>query len=120
VAADLEAGLRLDPSAFAALCTLEEKGTLSSTQAREVLARLLAAGGGDPAAIAKELGFEAMSDDSLADAVGQAIAEHPDEWERYVGGEDKLTGFFTGQVMKATGGKADGKAVAAELRRRRG
>jgi aspartyl-tRNA(Asn)/glutamyl-tRNA(Gln) amidotransferase subunit B len=120
VAADLEGGLRLDPSAFAALCKLEAAGTLSSTQAREVLGAMLTAGAGDPATIAAEMGFEAMSEDSLAEVVGQVIDENPGEWERYLGGEDKLTGFFTGKVMKATGGKADGKAVAAELRRRRG
>ncbi len=119
VAADLEAGLALDPAAFAALCALEGDGRLSSTQAREVLARMLAEGGGDPAALAASMGFEALSDDAVADAVGGAIDEHPDEWARYRGGEDKLTGFFTGLVMKATKGKADGKAVAAELRRRR-
>jgi aspartyl-tRNA(Asn)/glutamyl-tRNA(Gln) amidotransferase subunit B len=48
------------------------------------------------------------------------IAAHPDEWARYVAGEDKMTGVFTGAVMKATSGKANGKEVAAELRRRRG
>jgi aspartyl-tRNA(Asn)/glutamyl-tRNA(Gln) amidotransferase subunit B len=120
VAADLDAGLRLPVEAFAALCALEGGGKLSSTQARDVLARLLSDGGGDPAALAAEMGFEALSGDAVADAVAAAIDEHPDEWGRYVEGEDKLTGFFTGLVMKATRGKADGKAVAAELRRRRG
>ena len=52
--------------------------------------------------------------------VDEVIASHPDEWERFVGGEDKLMGMFTGEVMKATSGKANGKEVAAELRRRRG
>ncbi len=47
------------------------------------------------------------------------MAAHPDEWDRYREGEDKLAGFFTGAVMKATKGQADGKAVAAELRRLR-
>jgi aspartyl-tRNA(Asn)/glutamyl-tRNA(Gln) amidotransferase subunit B len=61
-----------------------------------------------------------MADDSLAEVIGELIAAHPDEWGRYVGGEDKLTGFFTGLAMKATDKKANGKAVAAELQRRRG
>ena len=39
---------------------------------------------------------------------------------RYCGGEDKLAGFFTGHVMRATDNRANGKAVAAELRRLRG
>jgi aspartyl-tRNA(Asn)/glutamyl-tRNA(Gln) amidotransferase subunit B len=119
VAADVEAGLRLAPASFASLCALEGEGRLSSTQAREVLGRMLAEGGGDPAAMAAEMGFESLSDDAVASAVAAAVDGHPDEWARYVGGEDKLTGFFTGLVMKATKGKADGKAVAAELQRRR-
>ncbi|MGH9081753.1 MAG: Asp-tRNA(Asn)/Glu-tRNA(Gln) amidotransferase subunit GatB [Acidimicrobiales bacterium] len=120
LAADLERGRRLDAGAFAALCAMEAGGELTATQAKAVLAELLAEGGGDPAVIAKARGFEAMSERSLAGVVGQAVEAHPDEWARYAAGEDKLAGFFTGQVMKTTGGKADGKAVAAELRRRRG
>jgi aspartyl-tRNA(Asn)/glutamyl-tRNA(Gln) amidotransferase subunit B len=119
VAADVAAGRRLDPGAFTKLLAMEAGGELSATQAKEVLGELLAAGGGDPAAVARDKGFEAMSADSLVAVVAEVVAAHPDEWARYAGGEDKLTGFFTGQVMKATGGKADGKAVAAELRRLR-
>ena len=85
-----------------------------------MLAELFARGGGDPAAIARDKGFEAMSEDSLAATVAEAVDAHPDEWGRYCAGDDKLAGFFTGLVMKATKGQANGKAVAAELRRLRG
>jgi aspartyl-tRNA(Asn)/glutamyl-tRNA(Gln) amidotransferase subunit B len=95
------------------------QGSLSATQAKAVLAELFAHGG-DPAAIAREKGFEAMSEDSLAETVAEAVTAHPDEWSRYCEGDDKLAGFFTGLVMKATRGQANGKAVAAELRRLRG
>lgn len=124
VAADVEAGRRLDPGSFARLLAMEAGGELSATQAKEVLGALLEAGGGDPEAIARDKGYEAMSDDSLAEVVQIVVAENPAEWERYSGGDDserkKLGGFFTGKVMKATGGKANGKAVAAELARLRG
>ncbi len=119
-AADPEAARRLDPASYIALLTLEGSGTLTASQSKEVLGDLLAAGGGDPATIAAAKGFEAMSEDSLAAAVAEAVAAHPAEWERYRQGEDKLAGMFTGAVMKATKGKADGKSVAAELRRLRG
>jgi Asp-tRNA(Asn)/Glu-tRNA(Gln) amidotransferase B subunit len=119
VATDVEAGRALDPTAFARLLNLEAGGQLSATQAKDVLGDLLAAGGGDPAAIARDKGFEAMSDDSLADIVRQVVDANPEEWTRFCDGDDgdrkKLAGFFTGQVMKATAGKANGKAVAAEL-----
>ena len=119
-ATDAEAARALDPKSYVELLTLEGAGSLSATQAKAVLAELFARGGGDPAAIAKEMGFEAMSEDSLAATVAEAVDAHPDEWGRYCAGDDKLAGFFTGLVMKATRGQANGKAVAAELARRRG
>jgi len=120
LAADVEAALAMDPGSFAALVVLEGRGELTATQSKSVLGELLAARGGDPAAIAAAKGYESLSDDSLRDVVAQVIEANPSEWERFCQGEDKLAGLFTGQVMKATGGKADGKAVVAELRRRRG
>ncbi len=98
---------------------MEQDGRLSATQAKTVLADMLE-NGGDPVEIAKRRGFEALDTDSLAAVVAEAVAAHPDEWQRYVGGEDKLVGFFTGHVMRATNNRANGKDVAAELRRLRG
>jgi aspartyl-tRNA(Asn)/glutamyl-tRNA(Gln) amidotransferase subunit B len=117
LAADLDAAQRLDPSAFTQLLELESSGKLTATQAKAVLADLLAAGGGDPAAIARQKGFEAMSGESIAGVVAEVVEANPDEWARYRDGEEKLAQFFIGQVMRATKGKADGKAVVAELRR---
>jgi aspartyl-tRNA(Asn)/glutamyl-tRNA(Gln) amidotransferase subunit B len=123
-AKDADASRAVDPAAYVALLTMEASGALTATQSKTVLADLLAAGGGDPAALAAARGFEAMSEDSLATSVAAVVAAHPEEWARYRDGEEsdrkKLTGFFTGLVMKATRGQADGKAVAAELQRLRG
>jgi aspartyl-tRNA(Asn)/glutamyl-tRNA(Gln) amidotransferase subunit B len=113
----------LDPAHLAALVTMETSGELTATQAKAVLAEMVATGG-EPAVIAKAKGFEAMGEDATAAAVDQVIGAHPDEWARYVEGDDKargkLTGFFVGQVMRATKGQADGKAVTALLRSRAG
>ena len=57
---------------------------------------------------------------TLAEVLDEVIAAHADEWARFVAGDDKIMQFFTGAVMKATSGKANGKEVAAELLRRRG
>ncbi|HEX2273105.1 MAG TPA: Asp-tRNA(Asn)/Glu-tRNA(Gln) amidotransferase subunit GatB, partial [Acidimicrobiales bacterium] len=119
VAADLEAGLSLDPVAFAALLGMEADGRLTATQAKQVLSELLARGG-DPGEIAKARGFEALGGDTLAAAVDAAVAAHPAEWERLAAGEQKLIGFFVGKVMAATAGRADGKAVTQLLRQRLG
>jgi aspartyl-tRNA(Asn)/glutamyl-tRNA(Gln) amidotransferase subunit B len=120
VAAQPEAGLRLAPGTFTALLGLESGGQLSATQSKAVLAALLERGGGDPAAVAQEMGFEALGSGTLGAVLDEIIAANPDEWSRFVGGDDKLTGFFTGKVMDATAKKANGKEVVAELRRRRG
>jgi aspartyl-tRNA(Asn)/glutamyl-tRNA(Gln) amidotransferase subunit B len=124
VAAQSEAGLTLDAHTFTSLLELEAGGQLSATQSKTVLSALLERGGGDPAALAKEMGFEALGAGTLGTVLDQVIAENPDEWSRFVGGDEgeqkKLMGFFTGKVMKATSNKANGKDVAAELQRRRG
>ena len=122
-AKDAEAARELDEEAYTALLTMEADGTLTATQAKAVLSEMLARGG-EPAAIAAAKGFEAMSGDSLASAVAEVVAAHPDEWGRYRDGDEddrkKLTGFLTGAVMRATRGQADAQAVQAELERLRG
>ncbi|MCL2394609.1 MAG: Asp-tRNA(Asn)/Glu-tRNA(Gln) amidotransferase subunit GatB [Acidimicrobiaceae bacterium] len=118
VAASIESVPALDVDAFVSLLGMEGRGELTTAQARTVL-RTLLADGGDPVAIAKSLGFEALGADALGQAVDAAIAGNPAEWERYVGGEDKLTGFFIGKIKAATGGNADLKEASALLRSRR-
>jgi aspartyl-tRNA(Asn)/glutamyl-tRNA(Gln) amidotransferase subunit B len=110
----------LDAEAIAATLLLEQGGDLSATQSKAVLAEVIAHGGGDPKAIAKAKGFEHMADGALDLVLDEVIAAHPDEWERFCGGDEKLQGFFTGKIMAATKGQADGKAVAAGLQARRG
>lgn len=109
---------QLTPTSFAAMITMETSGELSATQAKEVLAEL-AASGGDPAAIAAAKGFEAMDTGELESILDGIIADSPDEWERFKTGDDKdkkkMQGMFTGQIMKATKGQADGAAVAKLL-----
>jgi aspartyl-tRNA(Asn)/glutamyl-tRNA(Gln) amidotransferase subunit B len=118
VAAHLDGGHRLDPDAFCRLLLMESQGELSTAQAREVLRHLLEEGG-DAVAVAAALGFEAMGADDLGTAVDAVIAANASEWGRFLAGEDKLQGFFVGQVKAATRGKADLKAVSGLLRERR-
>jgi len=108
----------LDPDAFVRLVAMEQRGELTPAQARTVLKSLVAQGG-DPAEIASGLGFQALGETALADAVDQVVAANPREWERYAGGDDKLAGFFIGKVKAATGGNADLRQATELLRRRR-
>ncbi len=104
----------LDAVHFADLVKMETGGALTATQAKQVLAEMVESGN-DPAAIAGSRGFEAMDTGELETLVDGIIADNADEWERFVSGDDtarrKMQGFFTGQVMKATKGQADGKVV---------
>jgi aspartyl-tRNA(Asn)/glutamyl-tRNA(Gln) amidotransferase subunit B len=106
---------------FVTLVALETTGKLTATQAKTVLAELAAAGG-DPVAIASAKGFEAMDSGALESIVDGIIAAHPGDWSTFVAADDKarkkVAGFFTGQIMKASQGKADGRAVAEILARR--
>ena len=86
--------------------------------AREVFDAMFATGG-DPAEIAAARGLRQVTDAGAIDAeVDRVVAAHPDQAAAYRTGKAKLLGFFVGQVMKATGGKADPKAVNETLRRK--
>ncbi len=105
---------------LAKLTQMEASGQVTASQAKQVLAELVEAGGGDPEAIARERGFEAMDTSALEALVDQAIEAQPGAWEKYRAGEDKAAGALVGAVMKASQGSADGKAVTAILQQRRG
>ena len=119
----VEGAAALSPQHLAELVQLETGGQLTATQAKAVLADMVATGQ-DPAAIAAEKGYEAMDTGALEALVDEIIAAHPAEWQQFVDGDDKakgkLTGFFMGKVMQASKGQADGKAATALLRSRAG
>ncbi len=104
---------------LATLTRLEIDGKLTATQAKQVLAEIVAAGGGDAAAIAAAKGFEAMDTSELEPLVDDAIAAQPDAWAKFCAGEGKAMGALVGAVMKASKGQADGRAVTALLEQRR-
>ena len=108
------------PADIAALTLLERDGKLSATQAKTVLAEIVANGGGDASAIAASKGFEAMDTSAVEAMVDEAIAADPDAWAKYCAGEEKAAGAIVGRVMKASKGKADGKVVSAIMQSRRG
>ena len=119
----LDGAEALDPEHLAELVRMEEGGDLTATQAKDVLADMVATGR-DPRTVAEAKGYEAMDASVLESAIDEVIAANADDWAEFCGTDDqkkvgKLTGFFVGQVMKATRGQADGKAVTASLQRRR-
>ena len=61
-----------------------------------------------------------MSEDSLAAAVAEVVAAHPDEWARFCDGDERDRRVLHREGHGGDPGKADGKAVRAELARLRG
>jgi aspartyl-tRNA(Asn)/glutamyl-tRNA(Gln) amidotransferase subunit B len=118
LAASIDGVSNLSSESFTATLLMEQRGELSSTQAKTVLGELLAHGG-DPQAIAAAMGYEQLSSSSLGATVATLIEQHPDEWTRFREGDEKLAQFFIGQVMRLTNGQANGKSVIAELQARR-
>ena len=111
----------LGPAGFAKLSRLQADGKLSATQAKQVLNDMLDADDElDPEDAAKARGYEAMDSGAIEGVVDDLIAANPDAFEKFKAGDQKIAGFFGGQVMKATQGKADGKVVTAILRNRAG
>ena len=103
---------------LAELTVLVDDGTISKRLAKDVLAAMLAGEGG-ARAIVEARGLQAVGDEgALEPVVDQVLAAHPDEVARFRGGEQRLLGFFVGQLMRATGGKADPKLANRLLRAR--
>jgi aspartyl-tRNA(Asn)/glutamyl-tRNA(Gln) amidotransferase subunit B len=100
---------------LAALIALVQGGRVSHQSARKVYT-LLRTDPADPGVLAERLGVVQVGDtDQLAKWVDEVLGAFPAEVARYKGGEQKLIGFFTGQVMKKSGGKADPKGVGPLL-----
>ena len=97
------------------LTILERDAKVTATQAKTILAELVANGGGDAAKIAADKGFEALDTSAVEKMVDDAISAQPDAWAKYCAGEEKALGAIVGAVMKASKGKADGKVVTAIL-----
>ncbi len=101
--------LPLRPEQLAELVQLIEQGTISGKIAKEILPELLEQGG-SPQAIVERRGLGMISDPAAITAiVEELLAAHPEEVAAFRGGKSKLQGFFVGQLMKRTGGRADPK-----------
>ena len=105
---------------LAELAGLTADGAISATAAKEVLGGVLA-GEGTPKAVAKARDLMQISDlGAIESSVDEVLSANQEAFDRFAGGEDKMVGFLVGQVMKATGGKADPKMVNQILRERAG
>jgi len=106
----------VSPEELTGLLQLIDDGVISGKIAKTVFDEMAASG--KPArAIVEEKGLVQVSDTSAIEKiVDQVMADNPNLVEDYRGGKDKVFGFFVGQVMRATRGKANPKVVNEVLR----
>ena len=101
-----------------ALIDLIADGTISGRLAKEVFAEMIASSA-DPAAIVEAKGMRQVTDEgAIAAAIDAVLAAHADKVSEYRAGRDKLYGFFVGQVMRATQGKANPALVNELLKKK--
>jgi Asp-tRNA(Asn)/Glu-tRNA(Gln) amidotransferase B subunit len=108
-------------AALAELIQLHEAGAVAMAGAREALQVMVRGGGAEAAsAVVARLGLGVVGEGAIGAAVDAVFAANPDVVARWRAGEDKPFGFLVGQIMRALGGRADGPAVQAAVRARRG
>ena len=106
------------PAQLAEMIQLIMNGKISGKIAKEILPQLLKQGG-SPISIVEERGLGMISDpDAIESIVDELFNSHPKEVDAYRAGKKKLQGFFVGQLMKKTNGKADPKLANQILVRR--
>lgn len=106
----------VSPERLAHTVDLIEAGTVSNNQAKEIFEALWKSPDRDPAEIARELGFEPADTGAMEAIIDEVIANNPDKVSEIQAGNEKLVNFLTGQVMKASQGKANPKQVTDSLR----
>ena len=103
--------LGVTPERLAHLVRLVDRGTVTLPVARELFEEAVHTGT-DPEMLVHERGLERLDDeDAVREIIARVLADHPAEVASYRGGKEGLRGFFVGQVMRRTQGRADPKLV---------
>jgi len=111
------AELKARPEHLAELFDLIADGSINKKMAKEIFVEMALQGVGAKV-IVSEKGLRQVTDEKeLEEMILRVLSDNPNEVERYYGGKEALFGFFVGQVMKASRGKANPKLVNEILRR---
>ena len=119
-AAGLEPGQSpVTPERLAGLVELVASGAVGSAAAKQVFAALVDDPDATAVSVVEQRGLAQIGDEhALAAIVDEVVAGHPAQAEQFRAGKEQLIGFFTGQVMRSSGGRAEPKAVQRLLRER--
>ena len=103
--------LKFNAKQIAEMVKMVDDGTISSKIAKQVFEEMLKSGK-NPAQIVEDKGLVQISDPAkISPIIDEVIAKNPDNVAKFKAGNTKLLGFFVGQVLKATGGKANPQVV---------
>jgi aspartyl-tRNA(Asn)/glutamyl-tRNA(Gln) amidotransferase subunit B len=106
----------VSPQQLGGLLQRIKDGTISGKIAKQVFEAMWR-GEGDADAIIEKKGLKQITDTAAIEKIVREVLDaNPKQVEQYRGGQEKLLGFFVGQVMKATQGKANPQQVNALLR----
>ena len=109
---------KLTPENLAELIALIEKGTISNNIGKQILVEEMIVNGEKASAIVEKKGLSQISDEgAIKEIVEKVVNAHPAEIESYKNGKTNLLGFFVGQVMKETKGRANPKTVNELVRK---
>ena len=109
---------KLTPENLAELISLIEKGTISNNIGKQILVDEMIPTGEKASAIVEKKGLSQISDEgAIKEIVEKVVLSHPAEIESYRNGKTNLLGFFVGQVMKETKGRANPKTVNELIRK---
>jgi glutaminyl-tRNA synthetase len=112
--------LKFTPKDIAGLVKMVDDEIISSKIAKEVFEQM-SKSGENPAQIVEDKGLVQISDPAkILPIIDVVIAKNPDNVEKFRAGNSKLLGFFVGQVLKATQGKANPKVVNELVAKRLG
>jgi aspartyl-tRNA(Asn)/glutamyl-tRNA(Gln) amidotransferase subunit B len=107
--------VKVTPQALVELIHLVDDGTLNNNTAKDILAEMFTTGQA-PSTIVRAKGLTQISDEEAITAIiFQVLRENPEQVASFLSGKERLLGWFVGQVMKATQGKADPGIVNALL-----
>ena len=109
------AGTQVEPQQLAELVQMVDAREINANTGKKVLESMYRSGD-DAQTVVEREGLAMVSNTSVIDAAVQAaFDDNPDELARYRAGEKKLFGFFMGQMMRGTKGKADPQAARQRL-----
>ena len=106
--------IQLTPKMLAELILLIDQGEITDILARNIFKKMIS-NGQSASTIIKSDNISVASVDEIGDVISQTLLKFPKELERFKGGDVKLKGFFMGQLMRETRGKADPKVLNSKL-----